>query len=1029
MISPIRTVLIFSAACMLCLLLIPYLQVTQRPVMSTNTINISFSFTNAGPEEVEQYGTSVIESVCAQLPQLSSISSRSLNNAGTVALKFEDGADMQLKHFEVAALIRRHFRERPPGMSYPLLEDRSAEGDREEPQLVYTINGPGTAMTVSKDAQEFFAKELSLIQGVKKVSISNAGEARVVILFDRKKLLALHLQQTDIVAAIQERIKDSYPGAVSTTGADQLFIRLNAPLTDVEQLGDIPVSNKLQEVYYLKNIAAITTGEPDVTEYYRINGNNSVTISLLLHETGNMITVARKVRHCMNTIASGLPSGYNLSLRKDLAADLETELEKNQYRTLLAVSILLLSSFLFYRRWQHVLNLLLSLLVNVCLTLLLVYLLGIRIHMYTLSGLAVAFGIMIDHAVIIIDYYHQYRNRRVFMALLTATLATVMALLLVFLLPESEKVKLEDFAVIICISLFTSLITNLWFTVGLYNLFRPATAETARIKRSTRRLLQFVHGYAGCIAFLARRRKLFLCLLILAFGVPFFLLPDRWEKQEWYNEMNNAVIYHKQVKPVLDKWLGGSMGLFYRGMIRGGGQGGNGPDKLMVKARLPFGSDISMMNEIMLHMEAGIKNTQGITGFVTHISGGESGNIEITFADNAAIQGIPYAVKSRMISMAEQWGGVEWDIYGQGNAFSNSVNDARHSFSVMVTGYNYDEMLQQEQLLADKLLRHKRIQQVDINKPADNQRLLNLKIDNQQLALSRISNSALFKGLQQNTTEMQIASLKREDRTYPVLLQEQQARDYTSWHLMEGRNNINGKKIVKLNQLGRLVAQEITPDIAKIDRRYVGTVSFDYKGDASFGKKFLDKCLEEMKTEMPPGYAVKDNDEKEEAASALSRYWLILLLLAGNFIVCSMLFESLRQPFYILITVPASFIGLFLAFAFSGADFDQGGFAAFILLGGLVINAGIFIVHDFNKKRKSFANYNFALTKVIFNRGRTILLTTIATMGSMLPFLLEAEPEPFWYPLAIGTTGGLLFSWVAVFVVLPVCMWKSNRND
>ncbi|MBC9911133.1 efflux RND transporter permease subunit [Chitinophaga varians] len=1026
MISPIRTVLLFSAVSLLCLLLVPYLHVTQRPVLPANNINISFSFANAGPEEVEQYGTAVIESVCAQLPQLTNISSRSVNNGGSVSLKFEDGADMQLKHFEVAALIRRYFRERPPGMSFPTLEDRSATGDKEDPQLVYTVNGPGTALAVSNNVEHFFTRELSLISGVKKVGVSNGGTARVMILFDRKKLLALQLQQTDIIAAIQERIRDHYPGAVGTTGKDEIFIRLNASLTDVAQLGDIPVINKQQEVYYLKNIAAITTGEPDIAQYYRINGNNSVTISIVLHEETNMITVAKQVRSGMEAITSRLPAGYQVSLRTDVAADLERELEKNQYRALLAVGILLLSSFLFYRRWQQVLNLLLSLLVNVCLTLLLVYLLGINIHMYTLSGLAVAFGIMIDHAVIMIDYYQQYRNRRVFLALLAATLATVMALLLVFLLPDNEKIKLQDFAVIICISLLTSLITNLWFTVGLYHLLKKSHHKTVKQIRSTRKLLTLVHVYARCIAFLARWRKSFLCLLIWAFGIPFFLLPDRWEKQEWYNNITHNAVFHKQVRPILDKWLGGSMGLFYRGMLHNGGQTGEAQDKLFVKANLPPGSDISMMNDIISHMETGLKNTPDIEKFVTSINGGEHGDIEIIFTSDAAVHGTPYVVKARMIGMAEQWGGVEWDIYGQGTAFSNSVNNARHSFTVVMTGYNYDELLQQEQILANKLLEHKRIQQVDINKPADNQRMIGLKIDNQQLALSGISNSALFKGLQQHTTETQIASLKKDGVLFPVLLQEQQAKDYTKWHLMEGRSDINGKKSVKLQQLGSLTERDVTPDITKIDRKYVGNVSFDYKGEASFGKKFLDKCLEEMKMEMPPGYTAKDNDEEERTTAAVSRYWLILLLLAGNFIICSMLFESLRQPFYILITVPVSFIGLFLAFAFSGADFDQGGFAAFILLGGLVINAGIFIVHDFNNKRKVRGWHNYTLMKVIVNRGRTILLTTIATMGSMLPFLLEAEQEAFWYPLAVGTVGGLFCSWVAVFVVLPVCMWRRR---
>ncbi|WP_163024569.1 efflux RND transporter permease subunit, partial [Pseudomonas viridiflava] len=84
----------------------------------------------------------------------------------------------------------------------------------------------------------------------------------------------------------------------------------------------------------------------------------------------------------------------------------------------MALLILPLFIFIAYRNWRHLLNLFLSLIVNLCITFLLVWLFNVNIHVYTLAGIAIAFGIMIDHAIIMVDYYRQYKNKKVFIALL-----------------------------------------------------------------------------------------------------------------------------------------------------------------------------------------------------------------------------------------------------------------------------------------------------------------------------------------------------------------------------------------------------------------------------------------------------------------------------------------------------------------------------------------------------------------------------------------------------------------------------------
>ncbi|AMQ55926.1 hypothetical protein AO498_05845 [Algoriphagus sanaruensis] len=147
------------------------------------------------------------------------------------------------------------------------------------------------------------------------------------------------------------------------------------------------------------------------------------------------------------------------------------------------------------------------------------------------------------------------------------------------------------------------------------------------------------------------------------------------------------------------------------------------------------------------------------------------------------------------------------------------------------------------------------------------------------------------------------------------------------------------------------------------------------------------------------------------------------LLIVAIFVICAILFENFRQPLMIIFLIPISFIGLFLIFSLFDFYFDQGGYAAFVMLGGLAVNAGIFILNDFNNRGGN--NQNRRILKSIAGKSIPILLTVLSTCFGLIPFLIEGQNEIFWFSLAIGTIGSLVFSMLGVFWILPVMMWKK----
>ncbi len=128
------------------------------------------------------------------------------------------------------------------------------------------------------------------------------------------------------------------------------------------------------------------------------------------------------------------------------------------------------------------------------------------------------------------------------------------------------------------------------------------------------------------------------------------------------------------------------------------------------------------------------------------------------------------------------------------------------------------------------------------------------------------------------------------------------------------------------------------------------------------------------------------------------------------------------MPLVIIGLIPVSFIGVFLVFSFTGWSFDQGGYASLIMLSGLVVNAGIYILHEYRGMGRGLKQYIRAFNHKII----PISLTVVSTVLGLIPFLMDGTSEVFWFAFAVGTMSGLLFSLLALVLVMPG--WVKIKN-
>ncbi|WP_155800862.1 efflux RND transporter permease subunit [Pontibacter sp. BAB1700] len=648
-----------------------------------------------------------------------------------------------------------------------------------------------------------------------------------------------------------------------------------------------------------------------------------------------------------------------------------------------------------------------------------------------------SFGLVVDSAIIMLDHLHRRGNRKIFAALVGATLTSLCALLVVYVLPEEQQLNLREFAQIMMAMLAVSLLVAWFYTPAAYKLLSPKQKSKQKGRRYYQKLKKQVwlwQYYGAFIQFLARYRIAFTTIVVLLFGLPVFMLPASVEGWGWYNSSIGSELYQQKVKPYADVALGGALRPFVQEVYDKASF--RTPEKtvLHLHATMPHGATLAQMNEAVRTVEQYLASVAGLEQYVTQVQSGQSATLQITFNPVSERAGLPYTLRSQLIARFMNWGGANWQIYGVGRGFSSGAGgSSTPALLAELCGYNYSELERQAELLAAKLAENARVRDINTNAVAlwGEQAIEEyvFQFDNAQLNLTKLNSGEVTEALRARAKPMAPAMyLLYQNELLPVSLRERDAEQLSVYQLLHGSfRQEDGKPGMQIGTLGKLSFEKSANTIHKKDRQYIRNLSFTYFGNYKYGTQFLDDVLAQARREMKPGYTAEATSLfKSVNKEAGKQYGALAVMVLGIFFVCAILFESLRQPFFIMLTVPVSFIGLFLVFSLFGFSFDQGGYAAFILLGGVGVNAAIFIINDLNNL-KSTQSSNRAVLKAVTHKALPVCLTVASTVLGLVPFLIDGQQEVFWFSFAVGAIGGFLFSLIAVFVCLPV--WLMPRKS
>lgn len=1041
-VSSFSVLLVMVVTAMVGLFTLPLLSVSYTPSKGGRTISVNFSWHDASARIIEREVSSKIEGVLSTVDGVSKISSYTDKGIGSVTLEFDKQTDMAVARFEVASQIRNLYPKLPDGVSYPYIS-LSTSGGALRNSMSYTIKADIPSKQIEEYCRNNLIVPLSRIEGVSGVTLDGMTPFEWLISFDPDALQSADMDADMLASAFNSYFSEEIIGTATVedeNGEHSVTLKLrNAVEPDFES---IPIVNKEGRILRMGDFAKARYGEARPQGYFRINGLNTVTLNIAVDDGSNLLETASRVRETMSELSQGFPPEITAQLTSDSSEYVSEELEKIMFRTFLCVAVLMFFVWLTSRNLHYLLIIFITLAVNLLSSVVIYNILDIDIHIYTLAGISVSLGMMIDTSIMMIDHYAYYRDRRIFTSILGALLTTVGALSVIWLIPEQQRMNMEDFALVMIVNLTMSLVVALLFIPALLDKLPLAGGMTVRSFKRLRRTVRRNVGYARFIEWGRRHRWLVLTLIILGFGIPTFMLPRAIEDERGKKiETGWAGLYNKiagsdfvtEYRSTIDKAIGGSLRLFDASTEGYSYYREPEPNVLIIKAGMAEGCTVHQLNDLVKQMERYLAAQEIVDVFRTSVNSYNDATIEVSFKHEYENTSAPFLLKQEVIVVAADFGGATWRVMGlDDNYFNNNIYSDYRMNKIVLKGYDYDRLVGYAEHLIKHLEGNRRVQglRVESARGTTGHNEFVMELDGERIAAAGLGVRDYFKVLDNRLYDRPLNPVFIDGHSENVRLRSSDIERFDLWHITNEQVNV-GDTPTSLSAVGRIDKLSTGIPIVRENQSYIVNVGFDFIGSIDLLNRLTDEALGYMNGEvLPIGFTASLPDWDYDNVGAWWQIALVLLVVVIIYVMCAVIFESLLKPLVIITMIPVSFIGVFLTFGIGGFRFDQGGLAAFVLLCGVVVNAGIYLINEQNRwEDKGRLKATRLYIKAFNHKIVPIMLTIISTVLGLLPFLSDGPGEVFWFSFAVASIGGILFSIVALVAILPIFMPYGKQKS
>jgi len=983
------------------------LPVDLMPDVTFPSITVRVSYGGVGPLEMEELVTRPLEQAVSAVAGLEQINATSSEGSSTVRLNFAWGTNLNAAADDVRSRVDRVRGRLPEDADAPILFKFDASA---QPIMGVGVEGNMDRVTLRELAQNILSPRMERVPGVAAVSVEGGLRRQIHVELSKEKIAALDLSVDRVVSVLRTENQNTPLGEIDE-GDTTYLLRSQGQYENLDQIRDLVVLSRGNVPVYLRDIAEVKDATEDLRSFTRINGRPAIRMRVTKQSGENTVAIAQLVKAEIARINREVPN-VRLLVLDDSSIFIERSIASVQEAAWLGSLFVVLIIFLFLRDVRSTVIICTSIPISVVGTFALLDFAGFTLNTMTFGGLALGIGMIVDASIVVLEnsYRHMEQlgkdrvrasidgSEEVWSAILASILTHMGVFVPLLFLTGISSVMFKQLAVVVMFSLGMSLFVSVTLVPVLCSklLKLPVPADqrrglTGRLFTWSETLLaKMDDGYRRVLHKALNHRPtvllggagLFVLALVLLPRVGFELMPQTDEGEVSVDvelavgtriERTEATILRleqmiREVVPELD--------ILISNAGSGGFMGGSAHRGSLTLRLVPRGQRTRSNEQIAQDLR--VKLT-GLPGVITRprASGGNN-------------------QMSRMFNMGGE-GRLSLEIRGHDLEDSRALSMRAKALMDQTPGIKTARIGREE------------------GRPE-----LAVRVDRPKAALLGLRQSDIASTLRTNVAGTTAAQFRQRGFEYPIIVrlrEEDRGRveDVDNVMLSSGQG-----QVLQAKSLLSVTTQKGPVQIERRNQERITRVSAEIEIPLSEAVKAVQARIPSLG--VPRDFSVGFGTEVEEQKKAYNQLLMTLILaLILTYAVMASQYESLKDPFIIMFSVPLAAIGVVGALLLTRTTFSLQAYIGVIMLAGIVVSNAILLVDYTNiLRRRDGKPLREAVELAGRTRLRPILMTSLTTMLGLVPMALAlGEGSEIQAPLARVVIGGLLTSTLITLVFVP----------
>ena len=1001
---PIFTAMVTAIVVTLGLMSLLRLPIDLLPDLTFPTLSVVTSYENAGPEEMEQLITRPVEEAVSAVPGVEEVTSTSSEGSSSVRVSFSWGTDLDTAANDVRDRLERILDGLPEDAERPQIRRFDSS---DIPVMLVGVAAELDPIELRQIIDDLIRPRMERVPGVAAVDVWGGLEREIRVAVDPDRLRALELG----LETLRQGLRDAnvtVPAGQITRGYMDLRLKTPGEFEDLEQIRDLVITHRDGVPVRLRQVAEVHDTHQRITRLIRINGTPGVRLAVRKQSDANTVEVARAMRTTVDRLNRDFPQ-----LAIDVAIDSSRFIERsiaNVSRSILyGGSLAVLVLLFFLRHLRYTLVAATAIPVSVIATFGLIHFGGFTLNLMTLGGLALGVGLMVDNAIVVIENIARRRAEEalppdqaatagtgdVAAAVTASTLTTLAIFTPMFFAQELAGVLFKQLAFVVAFALFCSLLVALTLVPMLMG--RQGTVRPRRISRPAQRLSD------GAGAVLASLERHYLHTL------------DRVLNRRW---------------PV----IAASAGLFVGALALIPTLGTefmppSDEGELRISVEMEPGTRLEILDTAVRRMEAIVeREVPEVENLVTSV-GASSYRSTSPSTAQLRISLVPEAQRSRSTDqiaalLRRELGGIPGAVIrvraSQGMMLRMGGGDDER-LSLEVRGLDLEAIDRVAEEIRDRIRPIDGITDVRLSRDETREQRL-VRIDRQRAADLGVSVSEVARTLETALGGGSAGQYRERGTETRIWVQLKDAEAMTPEEVLDLTLPGPDGESVALRSLVHLEPDRAPLEIERKEQQRVNTVYANI-ADRDLGSIVNDVRAAVDGIPLPRNVEITLGGDYEEQQKAFLELGVALMMaIALVYMVMASLYESLRDPFIVMFSVPLSLIGVVALLLLTGTTLNVQSLIGIIMLAGISVNNAILLVdQSAYLHRVEGRRPREAVREAGRRRLRPILMTALTTILALIPLAIGAgEGGETQAPMARAVIGGLISSTAITLLLMPV---------